>query len=124
MAEAIEIITTIIIVVLLIFAIVITFIPIFISSTAKEEIIPTEIEQPAIVSNNQGKKIHYTAADIQSRFLKKKVTPTTKQKEENRFDRIADIAASMDYTNPLGELRQMKNELFALPVKGNTGVKN
>jgi hypothetical protein len=65
-----------------------------------------------------GKKLKYSAAEVQARFMKKKEIKTATPPPPGRFDRIADMASNINYTNAIGELRQMKNELLAFPAKG------
>lgn len=80
---------------------------------------------PEFTENNfiQPKKIFYSASDVNSRFLKKKnvITPEIKDKPESGFQKILDFAGNLNYETAYGEVRQMKNEIFSIPVKGPKG---
>ena len=82
-----------------------------ISITIKEE-----IEKENISS---GKKIFYSATDIQNRFLKKQSTIAEESnKSASGIEKILDIAGNIRYETAFGDIRQMKNEIFSIPAKG------
>jgi hypothetical protein len=67
------------------------------------------------VGNQMNKKITYTADDVNARF-KRKPKPTaidTANKAPSALQRVLDVAYEFKYENTmLGDLRQMKDELF------------
>jgi hypothetical protein len=69
----------------------------------------------SISENQPGKKISYTAADVNAKFKRKpKTTPVdTATKTPSAIQRVLDVAYDLKYENTLlGDLRQMKDELF------------
>jgi len=87
----------------------------------------TLAEEPVVMPPQTGKKIYYSAAEVNARFLKKKdtSTPPSPEKNESGIQRILDIAYDLKFSeSALGELRQYKNDILSIPGKKSQGKTN
>ena len=87
----------------------------------------TPVEEKVVVTPPTGKKIYYSAAEVNARFLKKKDTATapSTEKTESGIQKILDIAYDIKYSeSALGDLRQYKDDILSFPAKKTQGKNN
>ena len=87
----------------------------------------TLAEEPVVTIPQTGKKIYYSAAEVNARFLKKKDTVASPPPEKNEtgIQKILDIAYDLKFSeSTLGELRQYKNDILSIPGKKTQGKTN